>query len=75
MNPICGTCEEEMVCTKNGILVVAYNKLGDFLGRAASGDLFKCPNCGHTIVINVGKFTTLNKAPNPAQVVGITLES
>lgn len=75
MNPICGTCEEEMVCVKNGILVVAYNKEGAFLGRAASGDQFRCQNCGHTIVVNVGKFTTLNQKPNPAKVICLTMES
>lgn len=50
IRPVCISCSCEMSCASNGVYL--YLK-GSF--AYVSGDLYKCPKCGHKVVSGFAK--------------------
>ena len=60
MNPVCGNCEIEMRCGRNGVTVApAHNPR-----YQRSGDKFYCPRCDSSVVVNFGSTFDTGQQPN-----------
>ena len=46
--PVCWPCGTEMRCEKNSVVVDAGH------GRVKEGDRYRCPTCGHLVVVGLG---------------------
>ena len=57
MRPICVKCKKEYQCKKNEQLV-NDKAVGGFPATYWSGDLWKCPQCGHEVVTGRGRALT-----------------
>lgn len=53
MTPICLGCRLQLVVEKNGF-IVRDPQVGGFPSTYYSGDLMRCPGCGHAIVGGFG---------------------
>lgn len=65
MVPICCKCQVTMRCAKNEFIVrdpAAVGAGGVFNSTYWSGDQYKCPVCGHEIVVGFGTSITAEKA-------------
>ena len=56
IRPVCCVCAKEMKVEQNGVWIVHFNdnerKKG--IDEMRCGDMFKCEQCGNTVVINYG---------------------